>query len=94
MLVDKKLDEWTINRLAYHYLANKKLKSAYTLFKFNQGLFSSSANANDSLAEYYYKQNALDSAMVYYNKVLKIDSKNQNARYMLDNIYNQIHPKR
>ena len=90
LLRDKMLDEWTINRLGYHYLSRKDYATAETLFRFNVDKFSDSANANDSMAEYYYKTDQYNKAAVYYEKVLLIDSKQQNASYMLDKIKNTL----
>lgn len=87
LLRDKMLDEWTINRLGYHYLSRKDYATAETLFRFNADKYSDSANANDSMAEYYYRTDQYKNAAEYYEKVLLIDSKQQNARFMLDKIY-------
>ena len=87
LLRDKMLDEWTINRLGYHYLSRKDYPTAEILLRFNADKYSESANANDSMAEYYYKTDQYNKAAEYYEKVLLIDSKQQNARFMLDKIY-------
>jgi Tfp pilus assembly protein PilF len=77
------LDEWTINRLGYHYLSRKEYTAAEILFRFNIDKFSNSANANDSMAEYYYRTDQYKKAAEYYEKVLLIDSKHQNARFII-----------
>jgi tetratricopeptide (TPR) repeat protein len=80
------INEWTINRLGYRYLAKEQHPLAILLFIFNTLHFPNSSNAFDSLGEaYMYAQNNRQ-AIENYQKSLQLNPNNQNARYMLEKL--------
>jgi tetratricopeptide (TPR) repeat protein len=80
------LNEWMINDLGYRYLSKNKLPSAITLFQINVNHYPDSFNVYDSLGEAYMKSGQITLAIDNYNKSLKINPRNENARYMLSKL--------
>jgi C-terminal processing protease CtpA/Prc len=80
------LNEWMINDLGYRYLSKKELSSAQAIFQFNVSQYPHSFNVYDSLGEAYMESGDNDLAIANYMKSLKINPKNENARYMLDKL--------
>jgi tetratricopeptide (TPR) repeat protein len=80
------LNEWMINDLGYRYLSKNKLPSAITLFQINVNHYPDSFNVYDSLGEAYMKSGQTALAIDNYNKSLKINPRNENARYMLSKL--------
>ncbi|MDO5976116.1 S41 family peptidase [Flavivirga jejuensis] len=83
-----KMDEEEINNLGYSYIRENKPQTALSIFKSNTLLFPNSANTWDSLAEGYFTLNNKEKAILYYNKVIKMDPEGvgENAREMLNMI--------
>lgn len=82
------IDEAEINNLGYSYIQKSKPQIALSIFKSNTLLFPNSANTWDSLAETYLGLNNKEKAILYYNKVIKMDPEGvgENARAMLNRI--------
>jgi tetratricopeptide (TPR) repeat protein len=80
------LEEWTINALAYRYLAQDELATAIALLEFNVSQYPHSANVYDSLGDAYLKNGDEQAAIENYKKSLQLDPRNQNAIYMLKKI--------
>ncbi len=77
------LDGVEFNLLGYNYLRNKQLKEAMAVFKINVEAFPNVGDPYDSLAEAYMLMNEKDLAILNYNKALKLDPNNSNAKVML-----------
>jgi len=83
-----KLDvgEGQLNSLGYRLLGNNKLKKAIEIFKFVVSEYPESANAYDSLGEAYMKAGEKELAIRNYERSLELDSKNENAKKMLEHL--------
>ena len=84
------LNEWMINDLGYRYLSKNKLSAALNLFHFNVERFPESFNVYDSLGEGYLKTGENELAIKNYKKSLKINPRNDNARYMLEKLMSTV----
>ena len=62
------------------------MSSAQAIFQFNVTQYPHSFNVYDSLGEAYMKSGDKELAIENYTKSLKINPKNDNARYMLDKL--------
>jgi len=80
------LNEWMINDLGYKYISKKNYSSAIALFQFNVEYFPDSFNVYDSIGEAYMKSGDKELAIQNYRKSLKINPRNQNAKYMLEKL--------
>lgn len=78
--------ENSLNVIGYHYISNGDLISAIKILMLNTEQFPDSANAYDSLGEAYYLNKQIDSALQHYKKSLELDSKNDNAKKMIEQI--------
>lgn len=78
--------ENSLNVIGYHYISNGDLISAIKILMLNTEQFPDSANAYDSLGEAYYLNKQMDSALQNYKKSLELDSKNNNAKKMIEQI--------
>jgi tetratricopeptide (TPR) repeat protein len=78
--------ENSLNVIGYHYISNGDLISAIKILMLNTEQFPDSANAYDSLGEAYYLNKQMDSALQHYKKSLELDSKNDNAKKMIEQI--------
>lgn len=78
--------ENSLNVIGYHYISNGDLISAIKILMLNTEQFPDSANAYDSLGEAYYLNKQIDSALQHYKKSLELDSKNNNAKKMIEQI--------
>lgn len=81
-----KIDESTINRLAYTYLRGDQKNIAIEVFKLNSELFPNSFNAFDSLAEGYFSIGQFALSKVNYQKSLALNPDNTNANDMIQRI--------
>ncbi|WP_299362915.1 alpha/beta hydrolase-fold protein [Winogradskyella sp.] len=72
------IPEHLVNRIGYNVLREGKPDAAYSLFKYNVEHFPDSANAYDSLAEYFERQKQFKEAKEYYELALK-KAKEQNS---------------
>ena len=82
--------EWLLNALGYQLLEMDKKEQAVAVFKINHAEFPTSANANDSLAEAYFKSEQWPLALVHYQKVLEHDAGNKHAAEMIGKIKQKI----
>ncbi len=75
-----------LNSLGYLYLEKGMTNKSKIAFELNTFLFPKTANVWDSYAEYFYTQKNFKKAKKYYEKVLEIDSSEENAKEMLEKI--------
>jgi tetratricopeptide (TPR) repeat protein len=75
--------EEALNSFGYELLGKNDTAGAIRAFKLNAQEFPKSANVWDSLAEAYLKSGDRKTAKHYYEKSLKLDPENKNAREML-----------
>jgi len=80
------INEWMINDLGYRYLSKNQFDAALILFQFNVEYYPESFNVYDSLGEVYMKSGQTKLAIENYNKSLKINPRNENAKYMLSKL--------
>jgi hypothetical protein len=66
--------EELVNHLGYHYLEGKSPGRAYPLFALNIKNYPNSANAYDSMGDYYSDQHDKAKAIEYYKKSLKLQN--------------------
>ncbi|WP_158093850.1 serine hydrolase domain-containing protein [Algoriphagus ratkowskyi] len=81
-----KIDESSINGLAYTYLRDDQKNIAVEVFKLNSEVFPNSFNAFDSLAEVYFSIGQFGLSKANYGKSLVLNPDNTNARDMIDRI--------
>lgn len=74
------------NAYGYVLMSNKKMTEALNVFKLNVLLYNNNANIWDSLAECYYKMGNKAEAKKYYEKVLELNPKSENAKMMLEKL--------
>ncbi len=75
--------ERSLNDLGFELLGKGDAAAAIKIFKLNTDEFPKSANTWDSLAEGYMKAGDTKLAKQYYEKVLEMDPKSENAKEML-----------
>ncbi|NNC70015.1 MAG: hypothetical protein HKN90_04240 [Flavobacteriaceae bacterium] len=80
------IEEWKINRNGYYYLRKNDFKKALALFSLNIALYPNSTNVYDSYAEGLYKSGDTARAIINYQKVLRMDSGNRNAKQQLERL--------
>lgn len=78
--------ERSLNDLGFELLGKGDAAAAIKIFKLNTDEFPKSANTWDSLAEGYMKAGDIKLATQYYEKVLEMDPKSENAKEMLKKI--------
>lgn len=78
--------ENSLNVIGYNYISNGDLISAIKILKLNTEQFPESANAHDSLGEAYYSNKQMPLALQHYRKSLELDTKNENAKKMIEQI--------
>jgi len=76
-------EEREFNELGHRLMGAGKVTDAIEIFKLNVELYPESAHVYDSLAEAYMKKGDKDLAIQNYNKSLKRNPDNSNAREML-----------
>ena len=79
----KLFEEREMNALGYRFLQKGKVKDSIELFKLNVIAYPKSANVYDSLGEAYMNNGERENAIKNYEKSLKLNPKNNNAREML-----------
>lgn len=77
------VNEDNLNRLGYRFLSQAKTKLAHDIFKVNMTLYPESFNVYDSYAEACMELGEIDLAVENYNKSLRLNSENNNAKEML-----------
>ena len=92
----KMIKEWTnlpsesrLNDIGYSLIGQGKIDDAIALFNIMVVLFPYSANAYDSLGEAYLIGNNKELAIFNYEKSIKLNSHNDNAKRVLDQIKNR-----
>jgi tetratricopeptide (TPR) repeat protein len=75
--------EFVLNALGYDALRSGKIEEAIRLFQRNVQEFPESGNVYDSLGEAYAAAGKKELAIENYEKSLKLDAKNDNAREWL-----------
>jgi glyoxylase-like metal-dependent hydrolase (beta-lactamase superfamily II) len=78
--------ERDFNSLGYRYINEKKYPEAIAVLKLNVEMYPKSKNVYDSLGEAYMYDGQKKLAISYYNKVLKMDPEDANAKKMLKKI--------
>lgn len=73
-----------INTVAYNLIRHKQMEKAFGLLKFNTAVFPGSANAWNSLADFYQKNKDTENAIKCYKKTLEIDPINKKAIKQLE----------
>jgi len=79
-------NEITINSLGYKLMNQDRIKDAIQVFTLNTREFPDSFNVWDSLAESYLKSGNKELARKYYEKSLKINPDNSNAKEVLSSM--------
>ena len=86
---DVYVEEASINSIGYHLLNREKFADAIEIFKFNIEAFPESFNVYDSYAEALMKSGDIENAILNYNKSLKLNPDNDNAREKLRTLENR-----
>ncbi len=83
-------DEGEINAFGYRLIRDGKVAEAIQIFQLNVEMYPRSANAFDSLAEAYMRDDQKDLAVQNYQKSLELNPKNENAKEMLKRLKEKI----
>jgi tetratricopeptide (TPR) repeat protein len=75
-----------MNSKGYELMREGKLDSALKVFKLNSMIFSRDYNVWDSLAECYFNMKEYELSKKYYERSLKLNPDNTNAKKMLEDI--------
>jgi tetratricopeptide (TPR) repeat protein len=75
-----------LNSKGYRLMKDGELESALQVLKLNSMMFPRDYNVWDSLAECYFNKEEYELAKKYYEKSLKLNPDNVNAKKMLDEI--------
>ena len=78
--------EGGMNALGYQMMNRGEMEKAFYLFKQNTESHPASANAFDSLGEYYFTIKNYPEALSHYQKSLELDKENSNAEMMIKKI--------
>jgi len=78
--------EDSLNNFGYDILEKNDLPSAIQVFQLNAEIYPQSGNVWDSLAEAYMKSGDMKKAQENYEKSVRLDPKNDNAKEMLKKI--------
>lgn len=76
-------EEMEMNVLGYRFLQRGKVADAIKLFRLNTVAYPDSGNVYDSLGEAYLKNGQKELAVKNYQKSLKLNPRNENARKVL-----------
>ena len=80
------VSESQLNSLGYRLLEDEKVEEAIGIFKLNVSEHPESANVYDSLGEAYMKAGEDELAIRNYGKSLELDTGNENAKKMLEEL--------
>ncbi len=80
------VDRRRLNSLGYRHLRADEIEKAIAVFKINIALYPNSKNPYDSLAEAYEKKKDTVNSLIYYKKVLDIDSDNSRAKRKINEL--------
>jgi len=83
-------DEREFNALGYRLLALERVDQAVFIFELNTRRCPDSWNAHDSLGEAYAKAGRIDDAVRSYEKSLRLNPENNNAKTMLQKLRRRI----
>jgi hypothetical protein len=75
-----------MNSKGYELMKAGKLESALEVFELNSMMFPRDYNVWDSLAECYYNMKKYDPAIEFYERSLRLNPDNANAKKMLEEI--------
>jgi tetratricopeptide (TPR) repeat protein len=75
--------EQELNSLGYRLLNDNKKQEAIQIFELNTGIYPTSSNAFDSLAESWMVSGNKEKAIRYYKKAIELDPYNENAKSKL-----------
>jgi len=75
-----------MNSKGYELMKDDKLEPALEVFKLNSMIFARNYKVLDSLAECYYNMKEYDLSAKYYERSLKLNPDNANAKKMLEEI--------
>jgi CubicO group peptidase (beta-lactamase class C family) len=78
--------EGGLNSMGYNYLSAGNVADAVKILTLNTEIFPNSGNAYDSLAEACLANKQPGEALRYYRKSLALDSKNANAKKMIEKL--------
>jgi tetratricopeptide (TPR) repeat protein len=87
---DPTIAENNLNGLGYHFLNNEKAKIAQAVFKVNIALYPNSFNVYDSYAEACMKLGENELAIENYQKSIRLDPKNLNAKRMIEKLEKEL----
>jgi len=79
-------DEREINALGYRLLGQDRVDQAVFIFELNTRRYPNSWNAHDSLGEAYMKAGRLKDAVRSYQRSLRLNPENGNAKKMLEEL--------
>lgn len=65
-------DEYEVNNLAYMFLGKNDYKRAFPFFELNIKNYPNSANAHDSMGDYYNSISDTTNAIIYFTKSLEL----------------------
>ena len=82
------INEMDMNKIGYGLLKKKQIKTAIEIFKLNTQFFPNSFNVYDSLGEVYFLNKQYKKSKENYQRSLKLNPKNLNAKKMLKKISN------
>ena len=83
------ITEFFLDVLAYNYFSQKDELILYAILKKKIEFFPKSPTAYETMAYAHYKNNKKEPAIAYYEKVLKLDPHNRNAKKMIKRIRNE-----
>ena len=75
-----------LKKLGYDLLTSKKINQSIEIFKLVISEFPENSKLYDSLAEVYYTDKQYELALLNYKKSLELNSKNTNAKEMINKI--------
>ncbi|WP_420581506.1 alpha/beta fold hydrolase [Reichenbachiella sp.] len=75
-----------LNDLGYSLLNNGQIERAAKVFQFNCDLFPESSNTYDSYAEALFKLGKFNESLIMYEKSLRLNPDNENAKFMIQRI--------
>jgi len=84
------IEERRLNRMGYNHLRNNRIEKAIHIFKINIALHPYAKNTYDSLADVYEERKDTANAILYYKKVLEIDSDNRRAKRHLNDLEKKV----
>jgi Flp pilus assembly protein TadD len=79
-------DEGELNALGYRLLGQDRMGQALFILELNAKRFPDSWNAHDSLGEAYMKAGRAKDAVRSYERSLRLNPANENARKMLETL--------